>query len=176
MRAAFLGLALFLATPALAQMVKSSVTAANGVEVSVHSDDFAGRYEYTAPTIKFGGGDGFAIIAAIRQNGTVKGPFISGSIMYTDREWRRYSQAILRGGEAVDATFGDRDVVSCRGSRYSGCTYREGFQIELGEAQRQRLASEGSLQIQLKGSPGSELILDVPASYFSAIEETSKGT
>ncbi len=164
---------LLVSTTSYAQMVKTEETAANGVEVSVNSDDFAGRFEYTAPSIKFD--EGFALVAVIKEGGKIDGPYIMGTIMYRDRTWRRYDKAILRGGEEVEAIFGDRDVVSCRGSRYSGCTYSEGFQLTLNSDQRKRLSEAKSIDIQLKGVPGSELILTVPASYFVAVEEVSAG-
>jgi hypothetical protein len=164
-------LAITAATAVHAQMVKSDRVASNGLVVSVNRDDFAERYEYTAPTIRFK--DGFALVAAIKKNGRARGPYIMGSLMYSDRSWRNYDQAILRGGEKVEAVFGDRDVVSCRGSRYSGCTYSEGFQLTLNLDRRKRLAEAGSIDVQLKGIPGSEVILTVPASYFLAVEEVS---
>lgn len=164
-------LAIVMATASHAQMAKSEKAASNGVEISVNSDDFAGRYEYTAPTIRFK--DGFALIAIIKEGEEVRGPYIMGNMMYSDQSWRRYDQAILRGGEKVDAVFADRDVISCRGSRYSGCTYSEGFQITLSADQLRRLSEVGTLDIQLKGVPGSEVILTVPASYFAAVKEVA---
>ena len=164
--------AAFAASLAHAQMVKSQRGASNGIIVSVSSDDFAGRYEYSAPAIRFK--DGFALVAIIKESGKARGPYLMGSMVYTDRAWRRYEQAILRGGEKVEAIFGDRNVVSCSGSRYVGCTYSEGFQISLSTEQKARMFEAGSIEIQLKGVPGSEVVLTVPASYFSAVEEISK--
>lgn len=161
--------ALTMTIPANAQMIKSEQTAPNGMVVSVDSDDFSGRSEYTAPTIRFGDGS-FAFVASIHENGETRGPFIVGTVYYKARSWYRYNQAILKGGEKVNATFGDRDVVSCRGSRYSGCSYREGFQITLNPDQRKRLQENGSLVIQLKGAPGSEVILTVTNAHFEALE------
>lgn len=165
--------ALFVSSPLAAQMIESRVTASNGVTVTLNSDEFAGRFEYTAPSIKFGNGQAFALVASIKEKGQAREPFITGSIMYSDRTWRMYNQAILRGGETVDAVFADRDVVSCRGSRYSGCSYSEGFQLKPTAAQISKYAVDGFLAIQLKGSPGSELILEVPVEYLSAVKEVS---
>ena len=67
-----LAVSLALATPAFAQMVKSEITVSNGTVVSVNSDDFAGRYEYTAPTIRFDNRNGFALVAAIKEGGEVE--------------------------------------------------------------------------------------------------------
>lgn len=170
MRTSFIAMAaLLMAIPASAQMVKSEQIAPNGLTVSVNSDDFSGRSEYTAPEIIFGDGS-FALVASIHENGETRGPFITGSVYYRASSWYRYDQAILRGGEQVNAIFGDRDVVSCRGSRYSGCSYREGFQITLNPDQRQRLRDNGSLAIQLKGAPGSEVVLTVTNAHFEAVE------
>ena len=46
-------LLLFVYTPVQAEKTEVTVTAPNGVVVTVHGDDFDGRYEYTAPRVEF---------------------------------------------------------------------------------------------------------------------------
>jgi hypothetical protein len=168
-----LGAMVALASPAQAEGVKSTLSASNGVEVSLFADEFAGRYEYTAPTINFPNLSGFALVASVVQNGVAKPPEIVGSVMYNG-EWRRYYSAILRGGESVDSTFNDRDVVSCRGSRYSGCSLREGFALRPTKAQIAKYAVDGKLQIQLRAQAGDAVLVDIPVSYIDAISEVAK--
>lgn len=165
-------LLLFSASPVAAQMVESTYVASNGVKVSVNSDDFAQRAEYTAPSIDFPSLSGFALVALVKKNGKLSGPMVVGSIMYRG-EWRRYNQAILRGGEAVDATFGDRDVVSCSGSRYGGCSLREGFEVRPTKEQIIKYAEGGTLKIQMRPQSGDAVLMEIPISYFDAINEAA---
>ena len=165
-------LLLLATTGAAAQMVESVYVASNSVKVSVNKDDFAQRAEYTAPTIKFPDLGGFALVAMIKVRGQTKGPIIVGSISYNG-EWRRYNQAILRGGETVEATFADREVISCRGSRYSGCSLREGFEVRPTKDQIAKYAEAGVLKIQMRAQAGQPVLMDIPVTYFDAVSEAA---
>jgi hypothetical protein len=160
--------------PADAQSVKSTIQAANGVEVTVHSDEFAARYEYTAPTIDFPNLGGFALVARTVRGKETTPIQVVGSIMYNG-DWRRYHSAILKGGEEVQATFNDRDVVSCRGSRYSGCSLREGFRLAPTDQQIKKYAEDGQLQIQLRAAAGEAMLVTIPVTYFEAVKEVARG-
>jgi hypothetical protein len=156
---------------AQAQSVESHLTASNGVEVTLHSDDFADRYEYTGPTIFFmAEGTGlrsFALVARIREGGVLSPLQIIGSIYY-EGDWRRYSRAIFRGGDPADFSEAGREVVTCRG----GCSYREGFQITLFAEDVTAHSENGYVLIQVRAaaSPDTALI-QIPISQIDAVNE-----
>lgn len=164
---------LSLASSAEAQSVKSIVIASNGTQLTLYSDDFAQRYEYTAPSIDFEGMGGFALVAKVVKAKVTLPLEIVGSIMYRG-EWRRYSAAILKGGESVDASFNDKDVVSCSGSRYGGCSLREGFSLKPTQAQIIKYSEGGVLQIQLRAAAGEAVLVSVPVAYIDAVNEVAK--
>jgi hypothetical protein len=166
-----IALAASFALPATAQSVKSEVTASNGVIVTVYADDFANRYEYTAPVINFP--DGFGLVARIVRPGTVPKTNIQGSFSYRG-EWRRYSTALFRGGAEASYNAGSRDVVSCSGSRYGGgCNLRESFSIDLSPAQIRDHAQDGVIDIQVRAQDTSTALLKIPASYIEAVNEVA---
>lgn len=167
-----IGLIAMVSAAAQAQQTKTNVLAKNGVQVEVLADDFAGRAEYTAPTIRLPEDGGFVIVAALKQQGKATSVMAVGSIYY-EGDWRRYDRAIFRGGEKVDATFDDRDVVTCSGSRYRGCTLREGFQLAPTPAQIQRHTEDGRILIQLSAGGISPVMLSIPVSYFEAVGAVS---
>ncbi|MEE2795623.1 MAG: hypothetical protein VX512_12395 [Pseudomonadota bacterium] len=154
-----------------AQSVKTETEASNGVQLTIHRDDFAGRSEITAPSLS-AGPLGFAFVATITQNGKPGPLMIVGSVSYSG-EWRYYNSAILRGGEAVEGIFNDRDVVSCRGSRYSGCSLREGFQLLPSAEQIEKYALNGMLSIQLRARSGAPVVLEIPVSHIEAVIEAA---
>ncbi|MBB4797984.1 hypothetical protein HNP32_001708 [Brevundimonas bullata] len=169
----FVGIALAasFALPASAQSVKSEVTATNGVVVTVYSDDFANRYEYSAPVINFP--DGYALVARIVRPGITPKTNIQGSLSYRG-EWRRYSTALFRGGAEASYNAGSREVVSCSGSRYGGgCNLREGFSIDLAPAQIRDHTQDGVIDIQVRAQDTSTALIKIPASYIEAVNEVA---
>ena len=167
--AASAALAVFASANAVASETK--VTASNGVVVDVNGDEFSNRYEYSAPSLKLGESEGFVLVAAIDKNGTKTGVMATGSVYYNG-EWRFYDQALFRGGDNAPAVFGDRDVVSCRGSRYSsGCSLREGFQINLTDALVQKHAVDGNVQVQIRAKGLYPVMVTIPVSYYTAVKE-----
>jgi hypothetical protein len=164
----------FSSTPTAAESIKSVVTATNGVEVTVYADEFAGRSEFTAPSISFPNLGGFALVARVSKNAVTRPLEIVGSIMYNG-EWRYYNSAILRGGEIVDSTFNERKVGSCSGSRYSGgCSLNEGFTIRPTPAQVTKYSENGNLQIQMQAQSGASVLVTIPISYIAAVNEIAK--
>lgn len=155
-----------------AQAVKSTVTASNGVEVTVYSDDFANRYEYSAPSIDLP--DGFVLVAAIKKAGVVSGPELTGSFIYSG-EWRRYNSALYKGGDQAAFVEAGRDVGRCTSSRYSrpSCTLRESFKIGLTAEDIKKHAQDGILAIQVRAQDTTTALMSVPVSYISAINEVA---
>ena len=68
-----IGLATLATVSAAAE--KSQVRASNGVVIDVHSDSFAERYEYSAPSVKFSEEgsslESFALVAAVKKAGVI---------------------------------------------------------------------------------------------------------
>lgn len=153
----------------------TTITAKNGVKISLHVDQFADRYEYSAPSIDFklpnGGGHGFVLVAAIKHAGNVTGPLIEGNVYY-ESDWRRYYQAIFKGGAAASFTNTDRSVVICDGGN---CTLSEGFRIEPTEQEIHKYASDGVLAIQVRSQNADAFILRIPVTYLDAIKVVSHG-
>jgi hypothetical protein len=163
--------ALATTVPSGVAAAETKMTASNGVVIDVNGDDFSNRYEYSAPSAKPDDGEGFFLVAAIDKNGTKTGVMATGSIYYNG-EWRFYDQALFRGGESAPGVFGDREVVSCRGSRYSqGCSLREGFQINLTDALVQKHAVNGNVQVQLRAKGLYPVMITIPISYYTAVKE-----
>jgi hypothetical protein len=172
----FFGLALFVAAfvaaPAAAQSERSERTARNGVVVTVYSDDFASRYEYSAPPVE--SGEGFILVSRVRQGTTVTPIRLVGSVIYSS-PWRFYSSAVFQGGAPADFTSTRRDVGRCSGGRYSsGCTLTEGFAINITPAQLRQHAVNGNIALQIRGRAGGEIVFTIPLSYFAAVEEVSQ--
>lgn len=165
--------ALATASPAYAQAVKSTVTASNGVEVTVYSDEFANRYEYSAPSIK--SGDGLILVATIKKGGVAPPPHLTGFFIYSG-EWRRYNAAIFKGGDTANFIEAGRDVGSCRSSRYSrgSCTLTENFKIELTPEDVKKHGQDGKLAIQIRAQDTSTTIFEVPVAYIDAVNEVAK--
>ena len=170
---ALIGFAATLSSVALAQMVKSKAVATNGVEVVVYSDDFAGRYEYTAPSIDFstgGGGRGVALVAKVRKNGTLNKTSIQGFIIYTG-SWQYFTSAAFRGGDPVNYTRTGGDVGSCR----YGCTLTEHFSIELSPQDIAKHSENGIVAVQVRASKTANTgIMNIPVRYIDAINEVAK--
>lgn len=162
-----------LAAPVQAQSVKSEVTASNGVVVTVYADEFAGRYEYTAPAITID--SGFALVARVVRGDTVPPISVQGSFNYSG-EWRYYTSAVFRGGDPVDYKEGSRDVGRCRASRYSSsCSLSEEFHINLSEDDIAGHAENGVLAMQVRASRSSDVaLISVPLTYFDAVKEVSE--
>lgn len=169
MRKLFLFSALLAATPLNAAETK--VMAANGVSVSVNGDDFAGRYEYVAPSIDISGGgvNGAFFIAAIKKGSTPAMDSYQGFVMYSG-EWRFYKSAVFRGGDPVKYTRTDGKVGSCR----YGCTLTENFLIELTPAEITKYAVNGIVEIQVRAQNTQTFMLSIPVRYIDAVNEVKK--
>lgn len=167
-----LGAALLVTAPAFAS--DTTVTAKNNVKVSVHADQFADRYEYSAPSINFelpnGQGHGFVLVAAIKHAGKITGPLIEGYVYY-EGDWRHYYRAIFKGGKAAAFTNTDQKVVTCAGG--DGCTLSEGFMIEPTTEQVRKYASGGTLDIQVRSQNADNFILHIPVTYLQAVRSVS---
>lgn len=159
--------------PAIAQGVASTSVASNGVQVDVYSDDFANRYEYSAPVVKIE--DGFLLVATVKKGGVAPDPHITGTMMYSG-DWRRYETALFRGGEVAKFTSTGRNVGRCSSSRYSrpSCSLNEGFRVDISAEDIKKHAQNGILAIQLRAQDTSTAIFEIPVSYFEAVKEVSK--
>lgn len=158
--------------PASAQAVRSTVSASNGTQVTVYSDDFANRYEYTAPVINIP--DGFVLVATVRKGGTAQAVHLSGSFSYIG-EWRRYNSALFRGGDQARFIEAGRDVGRCFSSRYSraSCSLNESFKIELSNDEIQKHSRDGKLAIQVRAQDTTTALIEVPVAYIEAVKEVS---
>lgn len=156
-----------------AQSVKSTVTASNGVAVTVYADEFANRYEYTAPSIT--AGDGFVLVATVKKAGVAPPPHLTGAFIYSG-EWRRYNSAIFRGGSPAKFIEESRNVGRCSSSRYSrpSCTLTESFKIELTPTDIAKHAENGKVAIQVRAQDTSTTIIEVPVAYIDAVNEVAK--
>lgn len=166
-------IALAAASSAYAQAVKSIVTASNGVEITVYSDEFANRYEYSSPLIR--AADGFVMVATVKKGGVAPPPHLSGFFVYSG-EWRRYNAAIFKGGDTVNFIETGRDVGRCSSSRYSrpSCTLTENFKIELTPQDVKNHGHDGTLAIQVRAQDTSTTIFEVPVAYINAVNEVAK--
>lgn len=168
-----LGLALAATAAVAVAATKSEVTASNGVAVTVYSDEFANRYEYSAPSIEFkedGESSGsFALVAKISKGGAIGDAYVTGAVYYSG-DWHRYASAVFRGGDTVKFTSTSRDVLSCR----YGCSYSEGFRLDISKDEIAKHASDGVLAVQLRAQSSDTAIIQIPVSYFDAVNEVAK--
>lgn len=160
------------AAPAQAQAVKSVVTASNGVEVTVYSDEFANRYEYSAPSVE--SGEGHLMVATIKKGGVAPAPHLTGFFVYAG-EWRKYVSALFRGGDAAQFVERGRNVGSCASSRYSrgSCTLTETFMIEVTPAELARHGQGGKIAIQVRAQDTSATVFEIPTAHFDAVKEVA---
>lgn len=170
---AILYAALYAVTPAAAQMVETHVTASNGVIIDVNTDDFAARQEFTAPLIKIkvpgAFVDSFGLVALIKKAGVNGKLAVQGSIIYNG-DWRFYSSALFKGGDAAPYLSGAREVVSCRG----GCSFSEGYSIPLTTSDISKHAENGVLAIQIRPKASSDpIMLEIPTNYIDAVNEVA---
>ena len=175
MRGLFLGIiaVVSLHSGAIAQNQRTTVTASNGVEVSIVSDSFAGRSEFTAPSVRVGDFStavGNLLVAAIKEGGQTR-HFVTGFVIYGGSGWHFYERAIFRGGTEANFTAGGRDVGRC--TRYGGCSHTEEFEIRITPEEIARHAEQGILPIQLRGRSGNTILFEVPVSYFEAVREVA---
>ena len=169
MRSSILALlALITAQSGHAATVKSQYTAPNGVVIDVQADDFAGRKEYSSPFVEFQsdgeGGHGKAIVGEVFDNGKLLGMTVQGYIFYSG-DWRFYSTAIFRGGQAANFHRTGSDVVDC----HYGCTMSENFLIDITPAEARAHATGGIVGIQVRGTSSHTALLNIPLSYFEAV-------
>lgn len=179
MKTVFSGLfiaSLLMATPALA--AKSDVTASNGVKIHINKDEFNEKSEFTSDDIDFGSeaitswNRSFFIVAARRKDGRpAEDVFIQGATIYRD-DWHNYDVATYRGGDPVDATFGDHEVLSCKGG--GKCLLSEMFTIHFSKADIEKHARNGMLDIKLgSNSSTEEPVLRIPVEVIDAVREIS---
>lgn len=175
MRLLIAGLIGMIALPNVAQgqAVKSTVAAANGVVVDVYSDDFAARKEFTSPEVK--AGDGQIMVATISKGGVASPIELSGFFVYSG-EWRRYSNAVFKGGDVANFISTGRDVGRCSSSRYSrpSCTLSESSKIALTPADIRSHNIDGVVAIQIRADDTSAVIFEVPMAYFTAVADVAK--
>ena len=169
-------LLVFAAVPARASFVQTSVTASNGIAVSVYSDNFANRYEYSAPIVNANAigsvfsTHAFALVGRVKQGGVIGAIHVQGGLTYNGK-WLYYTSAVFKGGDPVDYTVTSRDV-NC--FTYS-CGYSERFQINFSPTDVATHAENGILAIQLRSLASSEVILfEIPTTYFDAVNEVAK--
>lgn len=165
---------LVLAGPAMAESVKSEVTATNGVVVTVYSDDFAGRHEYSAPSVDFQ--DGYVLVSRVDAGGDEGSVSLRGSFIYSG-DWRYYDAAIFRGGEEANFVENGRRVGQCHSSRYSrpSCTLIESFVMTVSAEQLAKHARDGKLEFQIRaGRTARSTMVSVPVTYFEAVQEVAE--
>jgi hypothetical protein len=174
LRWALVSLVLFASSAASAQSVRSEIAATNGITVTLHADEFANRYEYSAPVVNFPSAGGFFLVSRIKRSGTTSPIQIVGAIMYNG-DWRFYQSALYRGGTPADYTRVEGRVSSCSGSRYGrGCSLIERFSINVTPSDVNQYAQDGVLQIQVRPTQGGDpVMLSIPVTYIEAVTEVS---
>lgn len=159
--------------PVFAEMQKTQKVAANGVVLTVHGDDFRGRFEYSSPNVKFKISDSYmesiAFVSKVKEGGVFRDTDIVFLVYYSG-DWHRYNSAYFRGGENAEFKQSSRDVVSCRGSRYSGCTYSETFYVKIKPEQLKKYSENGFIPIQIDAESASGTLVSIPVSYIEAIQ------
>jgi hypothetical protein len=162
---------------ALADMVKSTITASNGVAVDKETDDFAQRYEYTSPVVVIDlpnpatglPGHGWTFAVKIRRNTEISPLQLQGGFSYVG-DWLHFSSAIFKGGAEADFHALNSSVGDCSG----GCTLNESFAINFTPAQVKEHTQDGIVAVQLRAQNGTTVIFNVPVTYFDAVNEIAK--
>jgi hypothetical protein len=161
-----------LTAPANAEPVRSEVLASDTTKVTVYSDEFADRYEYTGPSVAVLARDrteGMVMVARKRAGGVSTPIYVTGFVMYP-RDWRHYSTAVLRGGAALDFEKTGSDVNCYR----SSCTLTESFRFQITPEQIAAHAVDGKISIQVRAQSTDTLMIHIPVNHFTAVEEVSR--
>lgn len=163
----------FLAAPATSQIEPTEITAQNGQEVVLHSDEFADRHEYSIRLEKPEADNidiGSAILLVVRQGEKFAGPAIQGEIYY-DGDWRYYQSAVFQGGTGAQYFRTGSDVGSC--GRY-GCSKIERFTVILTPEDIEAHSNDGVLKIQVRARDSNQFFLSVPVDTVEAILQVSE--
>lgn len=156
-----------------AALVKSTVTATNGVVIDKATDDFAQRFEYTSPAQKIQISDDTKVVAffqRIRKGEVLDKLTVEGFVRYSSRNWRHYRTAVFAGGEPAPFAIGSKDVKMC--DRL--CFMTEGFFIDLTADQIAKYGKDGAVSVQLRSDSGETALVTLPVSHFAAMEEVAK--
>ena len=88
------------------------------------------------------------------------------SIAYAAGGWRFYNSATLKGGDPLEFTSINRDVVGCQGGTYvSSCNYKETIGINLTDDFLQSKSDDG-ISFRISSQSGKENVLNIPSNYL----------
>jgi len=164
--------AMAVATPAYEPGEMSTVTASNGVEVSVYSNESENRYEFSAPLIK--SGDAHLLITTTKGEGIAPYPRIEGTFSYFGN-WRNYDNALVKGSGHVEFVQVGRSEGQCHWYRYSqpSCTRKERFIIVLQSDDVIKHAQDGKVALQISAQDNSTTETEIPIAYIDAVKEVA---
>jgi hypothetical protein len=81
---------------------------------------------------------------------------------YYDGNWRFYQTATDENATALRFVSVRRDVVTCAGSRYSGCSYVEIYGVDMDDAAlRKLIANGGSYAIKVRAKAGADQVIHI---------------
>lgn len=159
---------LFVSTLSLAS--EKRVETFLGVDVTIHSDSFSGRTEYSAPSIPLTGDvKGFVMVVRVKEPTGTSDIALGGHAFYMD-EWRHYKRAVFRGGAPADFSPNGRNVVSCSSRP---CTLSEGFLITLKREDLKKYVEGDILPIQVRSERSNTFTIHIPVAHIRAIQEAT---
>ncbi|WP_271077183.1 hypothetical protein [Aurantiacibacter sp. MUD61] len=170
---AIAGMALLcLSQTVLAQSTEGTVTASNGVSLTVHNDKAEGMVEYAAPEVSFAI-DNFAIesSAIVTRWGPRQDPgdaFVSFIVAYNGN-FIGFDRATTTGGEDLETIVILQDDSSCQRAGSADCIFMEVFRILPTPSQVSAAARDGMFPIRIASNRGRPITVDVPLSYFEAV-------
>jgi hypothetical protein len=170
-----ISLILVLLGPTSALGAERKVTASNGVEVQIESDDFKPNTVFRVDVLK--SKVGWSSVSPGANLALSRGsdrPDLLGlqlQIAYSG-EWRMYDGAFLRGGVALEFSSVRRDVVSCRSRP---CTLYESMVAALPREALEELSAAGDVEVKFtaRRAPSGDYVVTVPASAVRALLEVA---
>ncbi|MBH5323251.1 hypothetical protein [Aurantiacibacter sediminis] len=161
-----------MAQPALAQTTEGSVTASNGVMLNVHNDKAQGMVEYAAPEVSFAiDGSTIESSAIVTRWGLRSDPgdaFVSFIVAYSGN-YIGFDRATTAGGEELQTIVILQDDSGCQRAGSADCIFMEVFRVLPTPEQVSEAARDGMFPIRIVGSRGGPFTVEVPLSYFEAV-------
>lgn len=168
-------MAFVLASSATAQdIVKSEITASNGVSVGITTIARANRREIYSPILEREGSEIYA--ERIDIDGTAGALLLKGSAYYRGRA-HLYDKATFSNGDLAVFKRGPVEVRGCKPGpdNQPDCLWSEDFTVTVTSDEVAQHENDGMLEVELSGGPTLEKTrLSIPVAYFHAVVEVAE--
>lgn len=164
---------------AIAQPTIVPQRAPNGIMLDLGTDAFANRKAVSSPILGFQAqpdGAGKFQVEELIDKGQPQELRVHGYIIYGGDGWRHFSSAIYQGGDAARFKQTGSEVITCKPTRLSpdGCSFSEDFEVATSPEEVAAHNNSGTVAIRVTGAGSAMFTLEIPASYFEAVDQVGK--